>query len=96
MLRKINSTPANAPPPMRMKLTDMEFSATAFIRSSRGTEAGINDCRTGWLNDIAVPAISAVAKTCQAEIQPPTSKTASKRWVLNDTDCVSIRMRRRS
>lgn len=80
--------PATLEPPIRMKLTDVEFSATAFSTASFGTTIGINDCRTGWLNAIAVPLTTAVTITCHSSTKPAVTATPRKICVAHVTACV--------
>ena len=49
---------------MRMELNAIEFSATAFISRSRGTELATSDCRKGLFNAQPTPLRNEKACRC--------------------------------
>src|SRR2546427_12876832 len=64
------TNPARGGPTTRLALKTGELSATALLRSSRGTSEGSIDCRPGGSNAITVPFIQARAQISQMRIRP--------------------------
>ena len=78
--------PAIAGPTMRAPLNIDEFSAMAFIRSSRPTISTMNACRAGISNALTTPSNAARTKisdwTAMAECpRTSTRATIAKVWV---------------
>ena len=72
--RVARTSPARAGPPARATVNWMEFSRTAFIRSSRGTSEGTKACQDEMLTPPAMPLTRTISRIDQTAAWPDSQR----------------------
>ncbi len=88
--------PAIIGPTTRERLNCMEFSAIAFVRSSRPTRSRKSDWCEGVVKALAIPLTTATAATSATETNPKPVAAASVKAQAICVACVTRRSLRRS